>query len=496
MRLRKPRPKGQSPAISAQAEQDTLLAIVRGWHPSAVPEYRGFRCAACQQQINAAWYHWLNSAGYFLPVHLCDERCEGLFRAGKLRPRAPYPSRRDVGGTDPAQVRRLSPNGGDAGGTGTAPARQPLNNADLYTEAATRRFREMVTGWRAMQTAPVLRAFTCDECGGELLMEPGPDGTPQRQGYHVWWEMQPEGTYVELHFHRNCGHALGILGKDERTEGQLAPSAVSAAPRNDFRPLTLPTGERALIPADLDLRVPEHATLGRELLHFLIFIPWDDRLLSRITAPYRDFFRFVLPYLHTRTTDVHIATCFPFIDELIAATGAAVDERVIHLAFVLHDVGWSQMSEAKIAASLGVTGVALSAQAMGPKEKHAVVGKALAERLLGEYPFDPPLTGEQKAWIAQAVLYHDKPWELAKQGALPLEMKLVCDVDHLWSFTHENFWQDTVRKGVAPPAYLENLRHDLESYLVTEVGQARARRLLEEREREVAEWTRASAALG
>ncbi len=454
MRLRKPRPTGQPPARSGQTEQETLLALVRGWHPSAVPEYRGFRCAACQQQINEAWYHWLRSAGYFLPVHLCNERCESLFRAGKL----------------------LSSDRRDGGATGPTPARQPLNNADLYTEAASRRFREMVTGWRAMQTAPVLRAFTCDACGGELLMEPGPEGTPQRQGYHVWWEMQPEGTRVELHFHRDCGHALGILGKDERA----------------FRPLTLPTDERALIPVDLELRVPEHATLSPELLHFLIFIPWDDRLLSRITAPYRDFFRFVLPYLHTRTTDVHIATCFPFIDALIQATGAAVDERVIHLAFVLHDVGWSQMSEAEIAASLGVTGVALSAEAMGPKEKHAVVGKALAERLLGEYTFDPPLTEEQKAWIAQAVLYHDKPWELAQQGALPLEMKLVCDVDHLWSFTHENFWQDTVRKGVAPPVYLENLRHDLESYLVTEVGQAKARRLLEERAREVAEWTRAS----
>jgi hypothetical protein len=453
------------------SEQDTLLAIVRGWHPSAVPEYRGFRCAACQTQVNAAWYHWLQNDEYFLPVHLCDERCEGLFRAGKL---LPTPASKEAGATRP------TPAGWKPALQGSTPTRQPLNNADLYSTAATRRFGEIISGWRSAQTAPVLRAFTCDACGGELLMEPGPDGRQQRQGYHVWWEMAPEGMRVELHFHRDCGHALGIVGKDERA----------------FRPFVLPTGERALIPADLELRVPEHATLSRELLHFLIFIPWNDRLLSQIDAPYRDFFRFVLPFLHTRTTDVHIATCFPFVDELIEASGAAVDERVIHLAFLLHDVGWSQMSEAEIAASLGVTGVALSAQAMGPKEKHAVVGKDLAERLLNDYPFDPPLTDSQKAWIAQAVLYHDKPWELAHQGALPLEMKLVCDVDHLWSFTHENFWQDTVRKGVAPPAYLENLRHDLESYLVTEMGKTKARSLLEERQAEVAEWTRASATLG
>jgi hypothetical protein len=463
MSKRKPHSKALPP------EQETLLAIVRGWNPSAIPEYRGFRCAACQRQINAAWYHWLHSTEYFLPVHLCDERCEALFRAGTLLP---------------------TPAGGDASATRPAPKSQPLNNADLYSAAATRRFREIVTLWRAAPTTPVLRAFTCDACGGELLMDAGPDGTPQRQGYHVWWEMEPEHTRVELHFHRDCAHALGIYGKGERALGQRASDAGTAS---GFRPFVLPTGEQALIPADLELRVPEHATLSRELLHFLVYIPWNERLLSKITAPYRDFFQFVLPYLHTRTTDVHIATCFPFVDELIQAARTPVDERVIHVAFLLHDVGWSQMSEAEIAASLGVTGVALSAQAMGPKEKHAVVGKDLAARLLGEYTFNPPLTDAQKAWIAQAVLYHDKPWELAKQGALPLEMKLVCDVDHLWSFTHENFWQDTVRKGVAPPTYLENLGRDLETYLVTEFGKARARNLLQERRAEVAEWSKAKA---
>jgi hypothetical protein len=457
-------------------EQDTLLAIVRGWHPSAIPEYRGFRCAACQQQINAAWYHWLQNDEYFLPVHLCDERCERLFRAGTLHPVSA---------------------GQGAGATSPAPARPPLNNTNLYSETATRRFREIVTGWRAAQTAPVLRAFTCDACGGELLMEPGPDGSPQRQGYHVWWEMEPEQTRVELHFHRDCGHALGISSREEAARqgaaGQPAPVSAALAA---FRPFALPTGERALIPGDLELRVPEHSTLSQELRHFLVFIPWNERLLSRIDTPYRAFFQVVLPYLHTRTTDVHIATCFPFVNELIQASGAAVDERVIHVAFLLHDVGWSQLSEAEIAASLGVTGVALSAQAMGPKAKHAVVGKDLTERLLGTYAFDPPLTDTQQAWIAQAVLYHDKPWELAQQGTLPLEMKLVCDVDHLWSFTHENFWQDTVRKGIAPSAYLQNLGNDLDSYLVTEQGKAKARSLLHERQAEVAEWARATAALG
>lgn len=450
------------PSGQRAGEQQMLLAIVHSWRPSAIPEYRGFRCAFCQSPINAAWHHWLLSDDYALPVHLCDERCESRFQAGTLP-------------IDPA--------------THTAGPAQPLDNAGLYSEEATRRFREIVQSWTA-HTRPALHTFTCDACGGELLMEPGPDGMLRRQGYHVWWQMEPEHKRVELHFHRACGQALGISSREERAPGQKPP-----APSTGFRLFTLPTGERALIPEDVPLQLPEHSTLGPELLHFLLFIPWSDSLLSRIDAPYRDFFQVVLPYLHTRTTDVHIATCFPFVDELIQAAGAVVDERVIHLAFLLHDVGWSQLSEAEIAASLGVTGVTLNAQALGPKEKHALVGKDLAARLLAGYQFDPPLTKTQHDWICQAVLYHDKPWELAKQGALPLEIKLVCDVDHLWSFTHENFWQDTVRKGVAPPTYLSNLEQDLETYFVTEQGKARARRLLAERRQEVWLWTTAQAAL-
>lgn len=261
-----------------------------------------------------------------------------------------------------------------------------------------------------------------------------------------------------------------------------------------FRIFDLPTGERALIPTDVELKLPEQATLGPDQLHFLIYIPWNNRYLSQIDKIYRDFFITVLPYLHTRTTDVHIATCFPFVSELIQAAGAKVDEQVIYLAFLLHDVGWSQLSQAEIAASLGITGVALTASARGPKEKHALVGRDLAQQLLARYPFAPPLTETQKEWIAQAILYHDKPWELARQGALPLEIKLVCDVDHLWSLTHENFWQDTVRKGVAPPAYLSNLTSDLEAYFITAPGKTKARHLLQKRQEEVLAWTRAKAA--
>ncbi len=257
-----------------------------------------------------------------------------------------------------------------------------------------------------------------------------------------------------------------------------------------FKPFRLPNGETAYIPSDLELRVPTQSALDAARLHRLIFIPWSDRYHQRVPIAYADFFRAMLPYLRARTTDVHIAICLPFAQELIAATAQRVDARVIHLAFILHDSGWSQMSEAEIADSLGVKGVALSGAAVSPKEKHAWLGREIAARALAAYPFEQSLGAAQKDLICKAILYHDKPWELAAGGDIPIDVKLVCDVDHLWSFTHENFWQDTVRKGVPPPQYLENLGNDLEDYFTTKPGKSKARALLEERRAEVGEWKR------
>jgi protein-arginine kinase activator protein McsA len=50
------------------------------------PEFRGFRCAMCQEYIAKAWHHKLDSSEYLVSVHLC-ENCQkssniegGLFK--------------------------------------------------------------------------------------------------------------------------------------------------------------------------------------------------------------------------------------------------------------------------------------------------------------------------------------------------------------------------------------------------------------------------------
>jgi hypothetical protein len=259
-----------------------------------------------------------------------------------------------------------------------------------------------------------------------------------------------------------------------------------------FAPFTLPTGQPAWIPDDLNLRLPGKSTLDAGDLHYLIYLPWHDQYLQLVHPAYRDFFQAVLPYLHARSTDVHVATCLPFIKELSQAEPEPVDERVVQVAFMLHDSGWSGMSEAEIAESLGVPGLSLSGQALQPKARHAILGQQVAQQLLETYPFQPPLTVDQKNWIYQAILYHDRPQELAAAGGLPASLpsslKVVCNADHLWSFTHPCFWLDTLRKAVPPPIYLENLGADLEAYFVSEPGRQKARQCLAERALEVQAW--------
>ncbi len=260
------------------------------------------------------------------------------------------------------------------------------------------------------------------------------------------------------------------------------------SPSLSFAPFTLPTGQSAWIPDDIELRLPQHSTLAAGDLHYLLYLPWHNRYLEWVDPAYRDFFKVVLPYLHARSTAVHVATCLPFIKELIHAGPEPVDERVVQIAFILHDSGWSQMSDLEIAESLGVAGLSLSGHALQPKARHAILGQQLAQKILAAYLFQPPLTADQKKDIYQAILFHDRPLDLAAAGGIPASLKMVCNVDHLWSFTHLNFWQDTLRKDVQPPRYLQNLANDLDAYFISEPGRIRARQLLAERALEVAAW--------
>lgn len=159
--------------MTPDEEQSLLLSIVETWRISEKPEYRGFRCAHCQEYKNEAWYHWVNTGGYKLPIHLCDEKCEQAFQNNSLQ-------------IDPAKRQVVDRN---SFGTGF-----------IYSQENSIQFERIVSNWPEY-SQPQLKAFSCDECEKALTIDPK-DGL--RKGYHVWWKMPDGYTLAELHFHQEC----------------------------------------------------------------------------------------------------------------------------------------------------------------------------------------------------------------------------------------------------------------------------------------------------
>lgn len=229
------------------------------------------------------------------------------------------------------------------------------------------------------------------------------------------------------------------------------------------------------IPEDILLKVP-----GNSEHNTLVYIPWDNKYLYFVPDEYRKFFLIALPQLNVRTTNVHAACSLAFLDRIIELSEQPVNRRVVALGLILHDIGWSVLSNQEIIDSLSdYQGLKLSKTSLGPKEKHAQEGVKIAKKMLGDFVFDPPLSDEEKSEIIEAVKYHDDPEKCSLSG------QLVADLDRLWSFTHENFWQDTIRKNVTPDEYLKNLRQDYKTYFTTKAGLKLAEELFKERETEV-----------
>jgi hypothetical protein len=252
----------------------------------------------------------------------------------------------------------------------------------------------------------------------------------------------------------------------------------------EFKSIIIPGLGTKYIPQDIVINIPKDSGVSEDKIHFLAEMPWDDKYLENIPNDFLGLFKTILPDLHVRSTDVHTAVSLSYMDDLLKEfEDMNIDREVVGIALTLHDIGWGKMTPTEIAASLGVSGLKLNIDSVGPKEKHAVIGEKMAGEILEKYY--PNISSSKKELILKSILYHDRPEEVLGLGKdLPLEIKLLVDLDHLWSFNYLDFWLDTIRKGVNPLDYVNNLRADIEDYFTTDNGRRIARRLLEERHKE------------
>lgn len=255
--------------------------------------------------------------------------------------------------------------------------------------------------------------------------------------------------------------------------------------------IDLPTGREATLPADVHLKFLEGRDLTPQQLCATAYIPWREKYLQVVPKEYQAFFTYVLPYLNNRTTNVHTALSVSQVPFLISHSTEPVDTRIVYLGTILHDAGWSLVSQQGIADSLSYSGLTLSESSRLPKQQHVMIGAALAYDLLDKYDFgDKPVSEAAKRQISQSIRRHDydAPWDKGKFPQLAVETKLICDADRLWSYTHENFWQDTVRKNVEPENYLLTISGAIEDYFITPQGKVRAHGLVADRRKEVEEF--------
>lgn len=264
-----------------------------------------------------------------------------------------------------------------------------------------------------------------------------------------------------------------------------------------FKAVILPTGTYALIPGQLTVFIPDILSIPARDRHTLAYIPWHDAYMRHIPGRYRKFFAFVLPSLHARTSDVHTALSAAQLPYLLPDNLSPADRRVIYLAIILHDCGWSQVSLRGLVQSLSYGGLSPTSPASAkPKQQHLVYGAALAFKLLDSYDFSrdtiPEPTDAEKYHIAEIIRRHDHDaaWEKGKYGAIHHNVSIVCDSDRLWSYTFENFWLDTIRKGVQPEEYVATIAAEIPNYFFTDKGKARALELIHERRREVEDYIR------
>jgi HD superfamily phosphodiesterase len=170
-----------------------------------------------------------------------------------------------------------------------------------------------------------------------------------------------------------------------------------------------------------------------------------------------------LPYLDTRSNDIHTLYSYRFARRLVVLHDAAEPEVVLP-AVILHDVGWSTVPEARILESFGP-----NLRHPELRRQHEVEGARLAREILETCGHPAALTDR----IVAIIDGHDTRTE-----SRSIEDSLVRDADMLWRYTL--FGLETTRAwfGNTEREQLDQLEAWIETRFHTEAGRHMAHGLM------------------
>lgn len=183
-----------------------------------------------------------------------------------------------------------------------------------------------------------------------------------------------------------------------------------------------------------------------------------DRELDRgweiSNESHRKIYRLAEPYLRTRLNTLHTRIAYHFALTLMQAEGG--EENIIVPAILLHDLGWSAISEEDQVGAFGP-----SVKRPNLRKLHESEGAKMARNLLEQLHFPENLIEQ----IEQIIDGHDTRLE-----SMGLNDSVVKDADKLWRYTYEGFTIDYKRFNHTPQENLNWLLESIPRWFFTETA--------------------------
>lgn len=205
--------------------------------------------------------------------------------------------------------------------------------------------------------------------------------------------------------------------------------------------------------------------MARELEQFIASPELDNPAWQRI-------WDLALRYQDTRQDTGHTATVTYYAIALLEME-TDTDPRIVVPAAILHDIGWSQLTEQERMGS--VDGSLKGAEELAVRIKHQEEGVRLAREILQAVGYDPVLTEQ----ILDIISGHD-----TRKESPNINDSIMRDADKMWRFSALGVQADLDRRDISTEEWLSKRLDDITNrpgYFFTEVAKELAKRELAQR---------------